>query len=877
VGRVNRIGIGVALLVVVGVGIAFAVGGSVAPTTAPPAPRSGLEAAVVASGPSPSPSPSPAPASRDEVAPAPAPADALRVRVQDRTRRPIAGATIEVSGDDADLTFPPTGADGWTSSGRLPRADVSLLARGDGRSGSAHWRWSAALTTEVTIWTNRDRDVEVTVVDPIGAPHVAATVGLFGDLETQWRHPSATGTTDDDGVARLHVGGETWLAAHAGMRAVATVGGALVVAEPVAWAEDGPTRVTITAERPAPPSGPRLRVRFVDDSAAVVAVRGTLAWSRIVAAGSGTYEAPAGELEVDGEEVTVAGLLDGDHLRLQLHEEGRLVPELEVTLPPGAREDVAVLVRGRSAPRLVIPLVDTGRRPVAAGAFVVTVLLHGGGYEREATLRPDAEGRLVVTLAESRSGTIEIAEPYDAARLHWPVPPRLQRPYRTTHGGEPPPNPPLAVLEFPLPEPGATIELGPVTVADVAPRLHGVVRDANGAPVAGVGILLSTVTRPEPEAFAAFATRSDADGRFAIHATALPDEVFVAGRLPLGFCAPVRVRPSAEPVTLRLQPTGALALDLRAPERPALPEALRQQLRARIDLRIDDDALVGGAWMLFRQRSPVFEAGWRDRWGACQWLPEAGECRFRDLVPGTYRVLADVAGNRVLDVPGVQVTAGETARPPALQDAVVGAGVEANCVRLRDREGRPLAGVRVWLQLPEWKPQHPHGEWCDTDANGEAWYVVPRGALAGVDVKAPGFAPVARRGVTLPVEVTMGPGTSFDFAITGLDAVVRDARAIVVGCLPYDGTPPTSPVRDAGGARMFGHPRADLDADGRATIPNLAPGRYRLWLGVVPPLQSPRGHTFVLLGDRLVTSGDAAHVPVAHRVTAEEAAILLAR
>ena len=330
-------------------------------------------------------------------------------------------------------------------------------------------------------------------------------------------------------------------------------------------------------------------------------------------------------------------------------------------------------------------------------------------------------------------------------------------------------------------------------------------------------------------------------------------------------------------MTLRLQPTGALALALRAAAPLPVPEALQDKLRPRIVLRIDDDALADGWWMLFREHGPMFDADFLERWGALQWLPGNGECRFRDLVPGTYRVLAHVDEHRVLDVPGLQVVAGETTRPASLQDRVVGGGIEAARVRLRDPEGRPLAGLRVWLRLPEWKVQHPHGKWCDTDANGEAWYLMPRGALVGVDVKAEGFAPVRLRDVTLPLGLTLGPGTSFDFSITGLEGVVPEARAVVVGCLPFDGTPPESPVEDVGGASMFAHPQANLDATGRATIPNLPPGRYRLWLGVVSPLQSARGHTFVLLGDRVVASGDPARIAVEHRVGDAETAVLLGR
>ncbi|MCA8966042.1 MAG: carboxypeptidase regulatory-like domain-containing protein, partial [Planctomycetes bacterium] len=500
-----------------------------------------------------------------------------------------------------------------------------------------------------------------------------------------------------------------------------------------------------------------------------------------------------------------------------------------------------------------------------------------GGYEHESTVQPNAAGLLVVPLDDRRAGKVEIAEVRDASRLHWPETQRLQRPYRTTLGREPPPNPPLAVLDFAAPEVAEVIRLAPVTAPDVAPRIHGIVLDAAGKPAAGVRIWITTVSQPEPRPFADFEAKTDAEGKFAIRATELPEEVFVGGRLPLGFCAPQRVRPSPEPITLRLLPTGAVAMDLRMPERPAMPEELARRLRTRIDLRTDESALADGTWMFFRKRSPVFEKGYRDRWGAFAWPPEQGECVLRDLVPGEYRLLGNIGPNGVLDVPGVRVLAGETTRPAAAQGVTIGAGVVANVVRVRDVDGRPLAKVRVWLMLPEWTQALAGPAWQDTDANGEAWFIGPRGALADVEIKTEGRAPVKLHGVPFPVEITLGNGTSLDFAITAIGDVASDSRAVVVGCMPFDGTPPDSPVQEVAGMKMFRHPQANLDAAGRATIPNLPPGHYRLWLGAVPPLRSQRGSTFVLLGDREITAKDPARVLVEHSVTAAETATLLGR
>src|SRR5262249_55486788 len=161
-------------------------------------------------------------------------------------------------------------------------------------------------------------------------------------------------------------------------------------------------------------------------------------------------------------------------------------------------------------------------------------------YEYESASQPNADGLLAVALAEAQAGSIEIAERRDAARLHWPEPPRLERPYRSSIGKPPPPNPALAVLPFAKGEAGEGRRPPPVLVHDATPLIVGSVVDGNGNPAPGVHIWLTTITAPEPAAFADFATATDARGRFAIHATSLPDEVFVCGRKTLGFCAPLR-------------------------------------------------------------------------------------------------------------------------------------------------------------------------------------------------------------------------------------------------------------------------------------------------------------------------------------------------
>lgn len=847
-----------------------------APPPLPVGPAPAPDAAPAAHGViAPQPAAAAAPAERTEVAPEVR--VGLGVRVLDPDRQPVAGATIEVRGDDAGLTFPPTGADGTTRSRRLPNATIHLKVHHAGRSGSGSWYWNAVVQEEVTIWIRPDHDVEVAVTGKDGTPRPGVAVALFPGTGDDSGQSTTTTKTDAGGIGHLCVEGDGWLAAHDTVHAVATVDGVRVPSGATKWSAVGPTRLSIEVSS-APTSGTAdLVVHFVDQGGAPVDVDGELEWSRIQSGGFGSIQSPAGECRAVGRDATIRQLPLGDHLQLTLREADRLDTELEVHLAPGSTREEVQLRRGQPAPRLLIPLVTRDGAPVTTGDFVVTVLSTSDFYETERTLQPDAAGQLTFVRNGTGGGQIEIAELRSASRLHWPEPPRLQRPYRTTAGSPPPPNPPLAVLPFAPCAPGEVQRLAPVVVPDVAPRISGSVVDGEGRPVPDVLIWITTVAPPEPAPLANFATSTDAQGRFTILATALPDEVFVCGRRPLGFCTPVRTRPSAEPVTLVLQPTGAIAIGVHSPAHPGLPERLAQQLQVAVSVQIDDGALAGGTWAYFRNRIPVFEGTWRQRWVARARAPETGEFVFRDLVPGDYTVVCSVGEHPVVEVPAVHVPAGQTVRPPQLQEGAIAGGVDADLVRVLDRTGAPVANAIVLVTLPAAAQRAPGPLQVRTEANGEAWFVAPSGTAAEIEVRVPQCAPSRVHATAFPVDVTVGPGTSFDFVILGSAEAARGSRALTVVARQFTDTPPASPLLKLVGLTQFEHPQANLDEAGRATIPNLPPGTWRLWVGAVPPLQGGRDFTFVLLGDRTIGAGDPEHVTIEHHLTAAETATLLGR
>ena len=838
----------------------------------------------VASTPRPDPQVAAAPAAVAVAPPVDSPADVvsrsavaaaegLEVFVTDPEGRPVEGAVIRVTGEDAGIRFPKTGVDGVARADRFPSGEVYLYGSDAGRSGLERWNWGAPLQRQVRLRLQPDREVDVLVRDPLGAPLVATRVELTmanGDLRTD-----RESTTDEHGRARIAVPGSHWLAAATAIRGVATSDGKAYRSEPTPWNASGTTSLAIVAER-AVERGVVLKMWFTERDGQPASVRGTVRWSRINTSPGGVVVWPAGEALAAGDSVRATGLLDADHLRVTLSELGRLEVTVDVQLPTGRTSHEIVLARGESAPVLEIPLVDAGGQPMRAGDFTVFVRFDASAEHTGAKLQPDAAGVLRLVLPETGAGKVEVAFVRRDDHLHWPAREALPRPYYTSVGPPLPPDPAVAVLAFPAIAAGSVHRVPPVAVNVPSPRLRGRVVDTAGRPVAGVRIGLTSTTTPEPAPFALFATRTDAAGEFTIHATQLPDELFVFGRQPHGFCAPLRVRPVDSPVQLTLQPTGGLAMSVQVPE-PVRAAVDRLRVRPQL-VALLDEPLRDGWWGPFRRSHDWGGRGeLRDRWHVTAFVPETGEFELSDLLPGTYELRGFLGDTQVLALRGWRVVAGETTRAPGPGGVLD--GVEATCVRVRGAAGAPLAGAQVRFTLAEWQVTNPGGQNQATDANGEAWFLVPRHAVADVEVVAAGLAPWRQNAVRFPLDVVVGAGTSLDVALTGHQVLAGDVRCLVVSCRVFDGVPPDSPLQNLAGMQMLHHPQATVDGNGRCTIPNLPPGRYRVWLAALPPLgdRSGRGTTFFVLGDHTVLTDGPRRLDITRQLTEADLATLRGR
>jgi len=438
----------------------------------------------------------------------------------------------------------------------------------------------------------------------------------------------------------------------------------------------------------------------------------------------------------------------------------------------------------------------------------------------------------------------------------------------------------LSVVEFPRIATGARHVTRPVVVTRSRAVVRGRVVDPQGRPAGGVRVLLTTASGDEPAAMGHFATRSDEQGRFEVLADgALPEGSMVCGRATLGFCAPVRVGAAGEDVELTLLPAGAIEVDLGYPrglgERPSNGAGWAAPM---LTLTIDPASLSPSMRALFRDRTHLGQRFAIGRWSQSAALPKQGVMRFDDLVPATYRVRAAMGVNPLLDVPGVVVRSGEVTRPPQLRGFELGAGIARRKVRVVDFAGDPVAAARVRFSLPSWEKTLPNGTNAATDERGEAWFLLPERSVVDVEVVARGHAPTRRKGVTLPVEITVGAGTTFDLQVEGIEALQGKVRATYVVAREIEGDGPDSPVRKIGRLEQLWHPQAKIDpATGKGALANLPAGHYRLWLGTYLPIRHEKSVAFVAIGDHRAEPGAAVRAPVQYRLTPEDVDTLVGR
>jgi hypothetical protein len=182
--------------------------------------------------------------------------------------------------------------------------------------------------------------------------------------------------------------------------------------------------------------------------------------------------------------------------------------------------------------------------------------------------------------------------------------------------------------------------------------------------------------------------------------------------------------------------------------------------------------------------------------------------------------------------------------------------------------------------VPSWSETLKGGTNQETDQDGEAWFVLPRGTVVDVEVLAKGFATRKVVAARFPLDVTVGPGTTIAFAFAGHQALEPHVRSLVVVADDHQNGPHELPFHTIGRLIQVRHPLSPVDfATGTARLPNLPPGTYRLWLCAHAPIRQAAGPPVraVLLGDVTADSITLAELPFAHTLTAAQIDILAGR
>lgn len=417
-----------------------------------------------------------------------------------------------------------------------------------------------------------------------------------------------------------------------------------------------------------------------------------------------------------------------------------------------------------------------GPLPTATASHALVRLVTDAGT-REAFAHRDAGGRWALTsepaLRGSRLERVEfdlfVAAAGDAPPRHWIACVR-----------------PATALATPV------LDLGTVQLAP-GPTLHGRVVDANDQPLADVDVIVKP-----PNGQGGHRLRSDADGRF-VWQQALPRD---------DDGNPVRLNATARTATLQSATVEAdaegAAIVLRLveptpPPRPGLParRAIGTLVATVVGTKDQDQ---GRRWTLFSDDGTAA--------GAVVTRNHDGtlEVAFQKLPRGRYSlVVEDREFQHRIVCTGLEVPEGGPCSDPRLTQLSLREAPRVLHVRAADRQGVPLAGVRVAIL----------GAATTTDGNGMIRVATHdpapvRGLFEGTGLR-PHEVPELTDGMT----VVMSPASTFCVRLAGLpDGLPRDQLEVW--------------VRDERG--RFLATQADVAADGAVVLPTPHNGRYLVHL-----------------------------------------------
>lgn len=692
-----------------------------------------------------------------------------------------------------------------TANGSRERTDADGLVRTDAfvRRGLVGARVGEAWGTttvnanqnEATIVLEPDARLLVRVVDEAGEPRAGIPVGLHHVRDNRIRATRSV-DTDADGLAEFMNPGDFFALGYRSASFLVT---------PVVPMLEPPYRQIDPDALPTEPIelvlGPTcsLRVDLVEENGDPFTGRGTLsATARRDARWYASYE-----VRLDGESSAVIPHLEpGLPIRLEFQREGsRADYDLDVITPPLPDiEGEERFVLSATHPVLVALLTDESGEPLAEQRVIYSAGQAIGEVEqnnrRRGRGRDRETGEQSVTTDERGVLRVDLPDDWEGGTADFECDVRTV--VRGAGGG--PGGEPVRSATFLVPAPlvdGAN-DVGQVILSPPPLLAAGRVIDNLGAPIADarVSVYLETVDdrgRARWNRVDDLDVRTDEVGAFRIDAwppigalgiRAVSGDHVRADVVPL--------RAGASDVVLELLGAGDIAGRVDAPDGVDLRRATLLAIPG--SPRVDDlEQLVRSA---------------EDRARAQR---GSGEFRLDRLIPGLYTVCLTLEGlpGVLFFQDGIEVVAGETARPAALDPIDLNGVLRVFELRLLMPDGDPVSWARLRWQAvgtDQWNEAQVGRSGSTT--------IVADASIIDVHAITRGVAPTLFAGVSSSRDLTFDPPLDVRVDVDASDLPDPERYTLTVRLVPLDWN----------GARTS----AVLDENGRGRFASAGPGPHRI-------------------------------------------------
>ncbi|MEE9391214.1 MAG: hypothetical protein V3W41_01780 [Planctomycetota bacterium] len=280
--------------------------------------------------------------------------------------------------------------------------------------------------------------------------------------------------------------------------------------------------------------------------------------------------------------------------------------------------------------------------------------------------------------------------------------------------------------------PGEVLDLGVVTCERQPLLISGIVQDQSGQPLPKVSLHVRSQAADGGFGFVDnLSSESDDEGRFKIRGEAKQDSKYEISAYGQWSCEPVKFSPGARGFVLTLTQLGKVEGRVRATD-----PKIDQHLKLVYERRESRDF----ASSIFRKEGGRFLEG--------------------NLLPGLYDFTVYVAGIELRRFEGIEIEAEKTAKPPELQDLVIGDEMALGRVTVLDPDGNPVPDGSVVAEGETKRSAFGMGGET-TDKSGEVTLMLKKGESFSIKVSTSGrhgsegrsLQPQTLKNPTFPLEI----------------------------------------------------------------------------------------------------------------------------